>query len=419
MQDKSMCPASERTLAEITMFATEHIQRLGYSPDSVRHYAATWRRLVCFAERRGSDALTSELGEAFLDEQGIPGLSGEALTSSWQRHKRAAMRILLEFQQWGSFTRRRPNGGRTSPPAVFEYWFDGYMDFCVGHLGTAFRTMRGRRRNVVSFLEHLDASGITDLVHMTAGHLGNFMASRIHLQPKTLALVASDLRGFLRYLVMNGIVDACLIDRVPKIRIAPDERIPDVWTEDEVRRLLAIVDRGSPVGKRDYAILLLAAKLGMRAGDIRDLQIEEIRWDVAHIERKQCKTGAPLLLPLGEEIGAALIDYLRHGRPPSPRREVFLRSIAPFEPFASNNNLHSIITTYRRRAGIALSGRSRQGLHSLRHTAATKLLESGAPMEAIASVLGHASWESTLIYTKVNLPALRRVALDPEDVPSE
>lgn len=276
--------------------------------------------------------------------------------------------------------------------------------------------MRNRDREITRFLIFLDAHHVRDWRKVSAGHIGDFMYSRAHLRPKTLALTASNLKSFVRYLVMEGLVDAALVERVPKVRAHQDARIPDVWGKSDVESLLAEVDRASPVGKRDLAILLLAARLGMRAGDIRELRLEELNWEEAKIERRQSKTGVPLELPLTDEVGEAIIDYLQNGRPKSQRREVFLRVNAPFEPFGRDNNLHSIITTYRRRAGIVLPRRSRQGLHSLRHTVATRLLEADTPLPVISSVMGHLSSESTRIYAKVDIAALRQVALDPGEV---
>jgi integrase len=124
----------------------------------------------------------------------------------------------------------------------------------------------------------------------------------------------------------------------------------------------------------------------------------------------------PLVLPLTEEIGEALIAYLRHGRPPTTRREVFLRHLAPFEPFGQDDNLYHVVATYRRRAGIAPAKEAQKGLHSLRHTLATRLLQAGVPLETVAGVLGHASPDSTRLYTRVDLTALRSAALDLEGV---
>jgi integrase len=207
-----------------------------------------------------------------------------------------------------------------------------------------------------------------------------------------------------------------LIEHIPKVRVPRDARIPSVWSPRDVETLLGAVDRSSPVGKRDYAILLLAARLGMRVSDIRALCLEHLQWPLACIEMTQTKGGRPLELPLTEELGTALIDYLRNGRPNTQRREVFLRAHAPFAPFASNNNLHNIVTTYRRRAGIALPAPHRRGLHSLRHTLASRLLEAQTPLETISSVMGHVSVETTRLYTKIDIEALRGVAIDLQEV---
>lgn len=151
-------------------------------------------------------------------------------------------------------------------------------------------------------------------------------------------------------------------------------------------------------------------------GDIRTLRLEHLLWDQARIEIPQGKTGTPLNVPLTEEIGNAIIDYLRHGRPPTHYREVFLAANAPFRPFSCNNNLHHIITTYRRRAGIVLPKLSRRGMHALRHTVASRLLESGTPLETISAFMGHLSTETTRIYTKVDIEALRSAAINPEEL---
>jgi integrase len=153
----------------------------------------------------------------------------------------------------------------------------------------------------------------------------------------------------------------------------------------------------------------------MRVSDIRTLRVDHLRWEQARLEMTQTKGGRPLELPLTEEIGTALIDYLRNGRPKTHHREVFLRANAPFEPFANHTNLHHLITTYRRRAGIGLPAKNRRGLHSLRHTVASRLLEQGIPLETISSVMGHLSVETTRLYLKIDIEALRRVAIDPEE----
>jgi integrase len=404
-----------RSLDAVILETREHLVQLGYGRVSLKHFGQAWSKLAQFAADRGVASLSVDLTEAFLLHCGVGSSAPEAPAVSGQHHLIKAMRYLLEFQQHGCI-QRRPSVTKVQLPDVLSHIVEAFVRFCTEERGIRPRSIRGRRRNVTAFLMYLTTRGMSDVRSIGIETVSGFVTSLCHLIPRTLATVVSDLRSFLRYLAMEGMLPASLVERIPRIRVRQDERIPDVWRPEDVAALLAAIDRGSPVGKRDYAIVLLAVRLGMRVGDIRDLRLEDLRWDEARIERVQTKTGVPVVLPLTEEIGAALIAYLREGRPPSARREVFLRHLAPFEPFGPYDNLYHIVTTYRRRAGIELPPKSRKGLHSLRHTVATRLLEAGVALETISGILGHRSPETTRLYTKVDLAALRSAALDLEEV---
>ncbi|HJW74176.1 MAG TPA: site-specific integrase [Thermoleophilia bacterium] len=235
---------------------------------------------------------------------------------------------------------------------------------------------------------------------------------------QTLSVLGDTLRSFLRVGCVLGWMPSDLSGDVPRVRVRPDAKIPAVWSENDIASLLGAVETTTPMGKRDLSILLLACRLGMRAGDIRALQLDDLKCPTARVAFAQKKTGDTVELPMSDEIAAALIDYLRNGRPASSHRTVFLRSRAPFEPFGPDDNLHGIVTRYRRRAGIALAPASRCGLHSLRHTLAARLLTHGVGLETIGAVLGHRSQDTTRIYTKVDLEGLRSAALELPEVMS-
>jgi integrase len=189
-----------------------------------------------------------------------------------------------------------------------------------------------------------------------------------------------------------------------------------VWEPELVERLLKVVERSSPRGKRDYAILLLACRLGLRLGDIRTLRLDDLKWDTAAIEITQSKTGAPLCLPMTEELGQALIDYLKSGRPQTAHRELFLRAQPPFTPFAEDGHFYYIVKYWRELAGIRFRSNQHCGLHSLRHTLATQLLREHTPMHVISEILGHATTASTMIYAKADVESLRAAALNTEEL---
>ena len=336
--------------------------------------------------------------------------------SSLQRHIRAAMRVLVEFNLNGSFRCYRCHVEKIQLSPKMEVVLEDYRVFCIEKLGHGLRTIRVRERNIRLFLKFLNSNKITAFKEIRHPLISKFILSQTHLQITTLATLTASLRSFLRYLCIENQVSENLAQKVHSIRVLHDQHIPAIWKNEDVTSLLAVVDRNTPLGKRNYAILLFAIKMGMRVGDIRELCLENILWKEERIDLKQSKSKATLSLPLTKEIGHAVIDYLQNGRPKSQYRQIFLRAKAPFTPFCQNTNLYSLLSTYRRKAGLTYQKQSHCGMHSLRHTLASNLLEASVPMETIAGILGHSSIETTRIYTKVSIEMLRSAAVDPEEV---
>ena len=420
MKRDSKPDSVQNNLDSLVIEVRDHLESLGYQPGTTNNYQRVWDEFLYFAKTQpDANAFSTDLVERFLKSCGISEGGEETELTFRQRYMRTVMRGLTEFALHGCIQRRLRVAEKVCLPAEMACALSGYEQFCQDHLRSPPETRRTRKRDIVRFFHYLNSHGVTAVKEIQPVMISGFVTSLAQLKPTTLAGVASSLRSLLRYLSMQGIICADLVDHVPRVPVRRDGRIPSVWQQGDVDTLLNTVERSSPCGKRDYAILLLAARLGMRAGDIRSLRLDHLLWDQERIEFTQTKGGEPLSLPLTGEIGDALIDYLRHGRPPSQHREVFLRINAPIEPFGNNNNLHYIITKYRRRAGITLAPRSRRGLHSLRHTTASRLLEQGTPLETISAIMGHLSVETTRIYTKVDVEALRSVAFDPEEVVHE
>jgi site-specific recombinase XerD len=405
--------ASGLTGVEDLIGATlDHMRGLGYSAGYLGRCRAVWRDFLEFLRGLSAEGFCEETVVCYLESRGISADS--CGSSSRKRFVRAAMRILAEFKLHGCYQRRRYTSQKVKLFDSFQTVLNTYDEFCRRQRGCTPGTMRCRIRHITRFLHFLESADIRDLGEICAKHLSDFVRSQAHLKPRTLAVIVSDLRSFMRFLCMEGIMLKNLSEHVPKVRVPRGARIPTAWSTHDVEAILAAVDRSSPRGKRDYAILMLACRIGLRVGDIRTLCLEKLRWHENRIELVQAKTGVPVTLPLTEDVGEALVDYLQHGRAATKHREVFLRVNAPIEPFASNDNLHHIITFYRQRARIGLERPGCKGMHSLRHSVATRLLEVDTPLETIAGVLGHLSLESTQIYTKVDVETLRSAALHVE-----
>ena len=392
------------------------IERLGYSRRSQNRYRATWDRLVEFAEQKGlGDRFSGDLAARFLreyytdDDKLCPG-------EGWRRHMPWEMKVLTDFAHDGHIDRSFAKVEAIKLVPAMQGVLRDYQQFCKDHLHVRPATLHLRTSELTIFLDFLHSKKGRTLEGIQSLDLSEFVSCRDHFTPKTVSRIVSDVRSFLRFLTMRGIVRRDLSVELPKIRVPRDAAIPSVWDQELVIRLVGAVDRSSPKGKRDYAILLLACRLGLRAGDIRQLKLDQLHWENSTIEFTQSKTGTPLILPLTTEVGEALIDYLKSGRPQTAHREVFLKVPPPFDPFVANSNLYHIVTYWRRLAGVKFRTAQKRGMHSLRHTLATRLLEKATPLPTIAEILGHTSLESTRIYAKVDVEALRSVALDPEEI---
>jgi integrase/recombinase XerD len=246
-------------------------------------------------------------------------------------------------------------------------------------------------------LRRLDASDIVQFVQR--------QAQRLHV--KRAKLLTTALRSFLRFARYRGDIAPDLAAAVPVVANWSMTSIPRAIPSDAVHRLLASINRCTPMGCRDYAILLLLARLGLRAGEVVQLELEDIDWNVGCVS-VQGKGGQHSVLPLPADVGAAIVAYLKHGRPRSSSRRVFLRARAPIRGFLSSMAVASIVCHTLTRAGIKAPT---NGAHQFRHALATKMLNHGASLTEIGEVLRHRSPQTTMIYTKVDIAALRALAL--------
>ena len=265
-------------------------------------------------------------------------------------------------------------------------------------------------RTIKMFLRFLDHDAHPQqLRELRAAEVEAFVASvGARVGRRRTEQVTGTLRTFLRFLAATGEGPAGLAAQVESPRIYRDERLPRALAWETVRGFLRSIDRTTSKGRRDYAMFLLIATYGLRASEVRALDLDDVAWRSRQIRVPRPKVGTPLLLPLSDMVGEALIDYLRCGRPASTHRRLFLRVEFPLGPLglgAVGDAFH----TWARRAGIRLPARS--GPHCIRHALALHLLREGASLKEIGDLLGHRSPESTGVYLRLDVDDLRDVAL--------
>lgn len=394
------------TIMKLVDAAHLELLRLGYKYSTLSRHNKELREFSDYCEENMIQWYDAETGIAYFSKRyGLDITDTELRLNKQQLDTRCTVRLLDDIYQFG-FAQRHSHHDYNVPPEYVSL-LDKYLEHCR-RKGGSDGTSRVKRTKLRQFFCFLDGRRIP-LASLTSSDISDFMTTLCRYHRATIHVFSSVLRDFLRYLSESGIIEANLSAAVPRPKIYVEEAIPETWTPEEVHQLLAAIDRNNAIGKRDYAMLLLAIVLGMRAGDICALKFKNLDWRQKLITYTQQKTKKVNTLPLLPVIGDAIIDYLKNGRLESKSDCVFIRHIHPYGEFQSSTTLSESIKRYMRQAG--LTTKKRKLAHSLRHTLASGLLRDGTPLMTISNILGHHNPRTTAGYTKVDLPALRKCGL--------
>ncbi len=311
----------------------------------------------------------------------------------------------------GFFTFLRQSGVTCVPIAApateVERWVASYDQHLERVAGLSAGTRRCYCRYARLLIAQYFGGQALDWTALTADGLAEFVRqAAAKLKPSASRPPVTAVRALVRFLVLCGAVRAGIEGAIPTVRQWKHASLPKGLTPDEVQHVLLLCESKTDLAVRDRAILLLLARLGLRAGEAAALQMNHLRWSQGEILVVAGKSGRDRLLPLSDEIGTALVAHLRR-RPRNDDRRVFLTAVPPYRPLAASS-VSALAGRYLRRAGLP---NDRCGAHALRHTVATQMLQCGASFKQVADVLGHARLETTMIYAKLDLKALSRLAL--------
>jgi len=286
---------------------------------------------------------------------------------------------------------------------------EAFSDYLLSERGLAPKSIIRHQPVIRRFLREVCPAGASDLGKISREDVTRYVERHARDgSPATGKAMCWSLRGFLRYLHHKGLNPLALASCVPSIRQWRLASLPTYLSAAQVQKVLDGCDRSTAMGRRDYAILMMLAKLGLRAGEVATLTLDDIDWRSGEM-LVRAKGRQRARMPLPSDVGAAVVAYLRDGRPASSCRRLFLRALAPNVGFASGGAITMIARAALERAGIR--GYAHQGAHIFRHSLATELLRSGATLPEIGQLLRHESQDTTRIYAKVDVQALRTLSL--------
>lgn len=404
----------------IRALADEVLERLGemnYRDGTIAQYQRHYDDLAEYAANRGEVTYGLELSRGFLlDRYGIDVTIkiDFATMSSLERSVRGKIRVLDDYYVYGAIFARRSGNARSESLLTDEMraLLYGYVANCEKNEQSAYG-ISARRGRVRRFLQYLEASDRGCAAKIDALAVSGYVKTLLPKHEKSIAADLVALRGFLRWLHQSEKTAGDLSAALPKASRYNYPKIPSVWKRDDIASLLEAIDRTSPVGKRDFAILTLASRLGMRATDIRFLRLGDLDFTNKVISFAQHKTKNTVSFPMTNEIGWAMADWLRNGRSKHCAHDYVFASVQ--SPFCQVGNLNDRIARHARAAGISINGQGHHGMHSLRHTMASTLLVQGVALPLISDMLGHMDPRSTAVYLHCDIDGLRACAIDPDE----
>ena len=390
----------KKSISELVKECERYFASHCYTLSRIHRYKTMWQNgIMSYMRTNRITCYDREVGESFIRKRISPHVSPS------ERDIMRSVRVLSEFLETGDVSKKSIKYRTVELP--------GEPGVCAQLFIAGKKrerrceaTLESYRLCLHYFITHLKRIGVESVPDITEEHILRFVSSLTNNR----VCIASALRMFFRFLYAEKKTMKDLSCVLSGYKFKKREKLPSVYGKEEVFQIEASVIRTSDVGKRDYALLLLASRLGLRASGIAQLTFSNLDWDRNVIRIEQHKTKKEIELPLLVDVGEAIISYLQNGRQQSALSNVFLSARAPCRPMTGN----AVSTSIRQiidKSGIPVGNR-KHGSHSMRHSLAVRLLEEGTPLPVISESLGHTDSSCTGVYLKVHASGLRECALD-------
>ena len=405
----------QNDLKETISLLEKELIRMHYKETTINYYRRLWKLLIRYFDDRNEKCFSEATAMDFVDSKcNFYEKEKNGLLTQSNMYLFRMVRMVGDFQLTGTVPRRYANSlSKVNSPEHIAI-LENFKMHCIKSEYSS-STIKSYYRIAESFLSFLEAKNIS-ITMLNSKCITDFINSLAGYSYKMVEFMLCGTRNFLKFLKSLHLTKEDFSLNIPSLKVRKQTRIPSVWNKEDLTKLLNAIDRGNPAGKRDYAMILLVTRLGLRSIDVKRLRLSDIKWSDNKIEFIQKKTKELLSLPLLKDVGWAIIDYIKNGRPESEDDHVFLRHLAPITFFSDEDHLHQVIEKYMRSAKIPIAGKKKVGMHSLRHTLATTLLEQHVPLNEIAEILGHQDTETTSVYLKSSIELLRECTLNPYEL---
>jgi site-specific recombinase XerD len=390
---------SEQEIKSLIRVCVAYLSEEGYSEPRIADYQRLWRDGIEEYMNQNSLAnYNAVIGEDFLGS--IPVMS-----ASYMRTIRRSVNVLTDFLLYGKVRKRIIQYVHHELPGeIGKVAFEFIKS--QAKLRRSKLTLNEHQRILSYFIDHLTLRSVNHVSNIGEDDVLTFISSAQNCKDKYL----NTARLFCRFLYEQKYIDRNVEYVIGRNNYPKREKLPSVYDANEIKRIEEAVGQSSAVGKRDYAMLLLATRLGLRSSDIAGLTFGELDWDQNIICLTQYKTKKVIELPLLADVGEAIVNYLKYGRPISDLKQVFLTACAPYRPI-NRLVINGAVSRAIIASGVDIKDR-KFGPHSMRHTLASQLLLNGTSLPVISETLGHSDTQATMNYLRIDINNLMRCSLE-------
>lgn len=395
------------SIDEICELLLEALAGAGYNESTIFNYRGVIRRFKAYCRENGITEYTPDAGQPYADD--VISLKTGKFSNNRYHTQGRFIRLLNSYYYNGEFNFEMMKRGKVKPEdPIHLQIYDDYLSFLSETYDNE-NTRHFYEYGMYSLLQYMHRNSIADTEDLSVEVIYSYLAES---KPERLREILCELRSIFRYLGREDLTSSIAGIHGPRFK-----RIIPTLTDEELDRIKNVIDQNA-ISLRDGAIVLTGLTCGIRACDLIKLKLSDIDWSNETISFRQSKTGNMVCLPLTAAVGNAIARYLCEERPAADNDYLFVRQLAPFNPFTDHASCHAIVTRVFRKAGISKDSRI-FGMHMLRHNAASTMVKNQVPIETIAAILGHSSPDTTDIYITTDAERLRECVLPMVNISTE